>query len=206
MNIHNTDPLGPRAAPHHGCGCSGGNTHPVDVLSEEHQTILSVLGAVEGELRAVRDGGPLRTPFWANVLDFLEHYADRCHHGKEEDLLFPELERAGLPGEHGPTACMRQEHVIGRRGRQAMAKALKGADAQGLVTAAAGYVDLLRDHIDKEDQVLFPMSKSVLDQAAVARLRAGFAKVEREDMGEGTHCRYEDLAREIVAAAAPGRA
>jgi len=178
---------------------AGAATHPVDVLSREHQTILVVLGVMDAEQHRLVDGALVRRPFWAAVLEFLEHYADRCHHGKEEQLLFVELERAGLPAEHGPTACMRKEHEIGRQSRQAMVAAVREGDGAALATAAGGYVELLREHIAKEDQVLFPMAKSVLDQAAVARLRRGFARVDHHDLGAGSHGKYEELARGLAA-------
>jgi hemerythrin-like domain-containing protein len=181
------------------CGCACGRAHPVDVLSQEHQTILSVLGAMDAELRQLHGGAAIRAPFWLSVFDFVEHYADQCHHGKEEQLLFAELERCGLPAQHGPTACMRAEHEQGRQRRKQMEQALQAGDGKALASAAGGYVTLMREHIDKEDRVLFPMAKSMLDHAAVARLRAGFERVEHVDMGEGAHCRYEELARSLTA-------
>ncbi|MFY9341893.1 MAG: hemerythrin domain-containing protein [Planctomycetota bacterium] len=181
------------------CGCACAHQHPVDVLSAEHQTILAVLGAMANEQRHLLAGGSVRTAFWNPALEFLEQYADRCHHGKEELALFVELERAGLPPTHGPTVCMRNEHELGRQGRRAMLDALHARDGSGLAVAVGAYVELLRDHIEKEDQVLFPMAKSMLDEAAVARLRTAFARVEHHDMGEGAHARYEELARHLAA-------
>ncbi|HEX5051494.1 MAG TPA: hemerythrin domain-containing protein [Planctomycetota bacterium] len=191
----------------HRCGCGCGSTHPVEVLSQEHQTIVAVLDAMARELGSLRQGGAVRRPFWPSVLEFLEHYADRCHHAKEEHQLFVELERAGLPAAHGPTACMRSEHEMGRQLRRQMADALRAADARALADAASSFETLLREHIEKEDQVLFPLAKSMLDEAAVQRLRAGFARVEHEDIGDGAHGRFEQLARQLAreATAAAGR-
>lgn len=185
--------------PGRGCGCAATGEHPVDALTREHRTILAVLDAIERQAGALRDGVPVAAAFWRDALDFVATYADRCHHGKEESLLFAELERAGLPGEHGPTACMRAEHEQGRRLRQAMAAALDRGDGRALATAAGDYVLLLREHIDKEDHVLFPLARSVLSADAVARLRTGFASVEHHDLGPGTHARYEDLAARLAA-------
>lgn len=182
-----------------GCGCACGSIHPVDVLSQEHQTILTVLAAAEKEMRALQQGGAVRTPFWSGVLEFLEHYADRCHHAKEENLLFVELEQAGLPASHGPTVCMRAEHVAGRGMRARMVAGLQAADGVALARAAGEYVVLLREHIEKEDHVLFPLAKSVLQKTAVDRIRRGFERVENDDLGQGAHCRYEELARNLVA-------
>jgi hemerythrin-like domain-containing protein len=110
--------------------------------------------------------------------------------------LFVELERH-LPPERGPTACMRSEHEQGRWVARDGAR-MKAGDGRRSPTPR-GNVTLLREHIDKEDHVLFPMAKSMLDHDAVQRLRAGFERVEHVDMGEGAHLRYEELARRLVA-------
>jgi hemerythrin-like domain-containing protein len=67
-----------------------------------------------------------------------------------------------------------------------------------LAGAAGGWCDLLRQHIGKEDGVLFPMAKQMLDHAAIQRLRKGFASFEEELMGTDTHCRYEELGRKLT--------
>lgn len=181
----------------HSCGCACGRAHPVDVLSEEHRTILGVLAAAEREVERVEAGRPLRLSFWHGYLDFMEHYADRCHHGKEEDVLFAELEQNGLPRDMGPTHCMRTEHDTMRAGRRRLTELLTGDDLPAICRAARSGIDMLREHIEKEDHVLFPMAKSMLPHDAVQRVREGFARVEHVDMGEGAHCRYEALAKTL---------
>ncbi len=53
-------------------------------------------------------------------------FADQCHHGKEEDLLFPAMEAAGIPRESGPIGVMLEEHNIGRQYVRGMAEAVSG--------------------------------------------------------------------------------
>ena len=48
------------------------------------------------------------------IVEFFRVFADKCHHGKEEDLLFPEMEKAGVPKEMGPIGVMLAEHQQGR--------------------------------------------------------------------------------------------
>lgn len=181
------------------CGCTGSRSHPVDDLSAEHRTILGVVDAIEREVCDLRNGVPMRSAFWTDALDFLVHYADRCHHGKEEALLFVEMERCGLSGQYGPTACMRAEHATGREHRAAMERAIAARSSPSLGDAAQAWCSLMRQHIAKEDDVLFPMARRLLDEAAQQRLREGFAGVERHDMGDGVHCRYEALGRRLAA-------
>ena len=128
---------------------------PTNVLREEHEVIQQVLDCVEQlALRAER--GALDLASCREALDFLGVFADRCHHGKEEERLFPALGAKGLPKDVGPVAVMLAEHVRGRNAiqgmRQAVAAAGHGAPgaAREFASAARGYVELLRDHIEKE--------------------------------------------------------
>lgn len=48
------------------------------------------------------------------IIDFLKLFADKCHHGKEEGILFPVLEAAGIQKHDGPIGVMLVEHPAGR--------------------------------------------------------------------------------------------
>jgi len=139
-------------------------------LREEHQWILKVTGVLETILEREPDHG-LDFDAIGDCIGFIRLFADACHHGQEEDLLFPELEARGMPRNAGPIAVMLQEHEMGRtfvgHMRRALPEAREGdADARRiLVNAANGYVQLIRGHINKEDRVLFNMA----DQAVTGR-------------------------------------
>ena len=173
---------------------------PTDELKHEHEIILVALGAVEREMGHVQAGGPVPAETVAQMLDFFQNFADRCHHAKEENLLFPRLEQRGLPADTGPIPTMLSEHAQGRRLVRAAAGALPlardgdPAAASALADALLAYVRLLRAHINKEDTVLFRMADAILTPEDQAELEAGFARIEAEEMGEGTHERYHQLA------------
>ena len=85
------------------------------ILRHEHEAILKMLGAarrVAGELE--RDVNVDQQTL-ADLLEFFRLFADQCHHGKEEELLFPLLERKGIPRSGGPIGVMLEEHDQGRR-------------------------------------------------------------------------------------------
>jgi hemerythrin-like domain-containing protein len=153
---------------------------PVTVLLNEHRVIERVLGALEAAADHLDAGGSLRPEFFPEAIAFLTEFADRRHHHKEEDLLFPALVRAGLPGDGGPVAVMLHEHDAGRQLIATMrraAAAVAGAEATAapvLAEAARAYAELLRHHIAKEDQVLFPMAGQVLSPGAASGLAAAF--------------------------------
>ena len=176
-----------------------------DELKHEHQIILLVLGAVEHEMRQIQAGEPVPVGRVGQMIDFAQNFADRCHHAKEEDLLFVRMQERGMPVHGGPISVMLQEHDEGRRLVRAAAEALARASAgdtsarTALATNLLAFVRLLRAHIDKEDNVLYPMADQILTAADQVDLAAAFERVEAEEMGEGTHDRYHQLAHEWAA-------
>ena len=76
------------------------------ILRQEHEAILKVLGAAEEAARRIDSGGPVRREALSGLSEFFRLFADKCHHGKEEDLLFPLLESHGMPRSGGPTGVM----------------------------------------------------------------------------------------------------
>jgi hemerythrin-like domain-containing protein len=166
---------------------------PTEILSSEHRVIEQVLDCLEKIALQAEKQRKLDADDARAALEFLRTFADACHHGKEEHQLFPKLTERGIPRHAGPLAVMLSEHDTGRAHIQAMAAALDAAargDAPALtrfVTEARGYVELLRDHIAKEDQVLFPMAEACLRDEDRTAVLAAFERVETHDLAPGTH-------------------
>jgi hemerythrin-like domain-containing protein len=171
--------------------------HPVETLEGEHRVIQTVLDAMELEANSVQAGQPLRKPFWLGVSEFLEHFADGRHHAKEEDLLFPVLAERGIAEEGGPIGCMKHEHVEGRSLRQQIRAAATDGDGSSLVEASRQFVFLLREHIDKEEAVLFQLARRILSAEKTAALEEAFFRAEHEDGGQDERARYLALARKL---------
>lgn len=181
------------------CGHHTTASTPSDVLKNEHRVIERVLDAMD---RMSREG-VVDVEFTRKAIDFLRNFADGCHHAKEETVLFPALERAGIPREGGPIGCMLSEHEEGRRLIKAIESNLAAAAAgeAGAVrtfrAAIRDYVALLREHIQKEDNVLFVMADRVLDRGEQSNVIAGFDRAEERDDPE-KHARYVGFADELV--------
>lgn len=148
------------------------------VLSEEHKVVLEQLLRLEAAIDGALDGVDLDAI--EAVLGFFDGNLP-LHRRKEEEVLFPLLgDRIGHEG--GPVACMLHEHEI-ERGlveelRDAAARARRGAASCGQArTAARAIVELLRNHIAKEDQILFPLAERALNELDKARVREGFARI-----------------------------
>jgi hemerythrin-like domain-containing protein len=176
---------------------------PVEMLSAEHRVIEIMLGCMERMAERVESGGGFHPEHARQAVDFIRNFADKCHHGKEEDRLFPAMVSKGVPNESGPIGVMLLEHEQGRSYVAAMAKGLELFDAgeeggrDSFLFAAGQYVELLRAHIAKEDQILFPLANRIMNDADHAILMNQFDLVEREHMGAGTHEKYLKIAEEL---------
>lgn len=171
------------------------------ILRAEHQTILRTLACVEA---LVTDAAYATEPVATlrEVVDFLRTYADRLHHGKEEALLFPAMEARGISADAGPTAAMRYEHELGRALARRMATLAEADDAhfdrQAFREPALQFVALLRSHIAKEDQILFPMADRMLGGSDAGQLERAYANVEQRDFDADVHQRYESWALSLA--------
>jgi len=178
------------------------------VLRDEHEGILAMLAVVEAAANRLKNGRDIPPDLMANAADFFRNFADKCHHHKEEGELFPALQAHGIPSEGGPIGMMLIEHDQGRafvRGMSDAAGRYATGDATAaprLIENALGYVGLLRQHIAKENQILFAMADQVLPDAEQSRLYDAFARIEAEEMGAGVHERYHALIGEYQKIAA----
>ena len=171
-------------------------TSPTRTLREEHRVILRALALIEVAAGRLSAGGPLPAGWWAEALGWLQTFADRNHHAKEEEYLFPALGRAGVPAEGGPVGVMLDEHAEGR----ALIRAMAEGDPDRRGEAARRYVHLLRDHIDKENEVLLPLSDGVLDSRAQLIVARGFERVEAEQGSAASLERAEAVVDRLAAA------
>jgi hemerythrin-like domain-containing protein len=151
-------------------------TLATDVLRDEHRVILRGLVLLESAADRVINGESLPDDWWDGFIGVLRAFADRSHHAKEERCLFPALVKAGIPAEGGPVAVMLAEHADGRDLIQAMWTVPPAYRAD----AARRYARLLRDHIDKENGVLFPLAEAVLEEHTLQSLALEFESVEAE--------------------------
>ncbi len=173
-----------------------------DRLREEHEGVLAMLDSVEAIARAAEGGTSPDGAELDSILDFLRTFVDRCHHAKEEEFLFPAL-KAGGPMGAGPVAQMLAEHAEGRRfvAEMGEARAVLGEGpgaALRFAKAALSYCELLRAHIRKENEVLFPMADRIIDPARAELLYADFERIEEERIGAGRHEAFHVLIGELA--------
>ncbi|MBW6510617.1 MAG: hemerythrin domain-containing protein [Desulfuromonadaceae bacterium] len=159
-------------------------TNVTQVMVDEHKLILRMIALVEKNTQLLEHGKFRNWQFYLDAVDFIRNYADRFHHAKEEDVLFVELIKNGMPEKQSPIEAMHIEHDQGRAHVLAIAeaaqKALNGETGQAPVIAenANGYAALLRGHINKEDDILYPLAERILPQAVRDRMLEAYAQAE----------------------------
>ena len=184
-------------------GCCGHHNFEkaTEVLSDEHRVIERVLAVVE-KLAAATGG---RTPSIAGRRRSISfsHFADQCHHFKEEQVLFPAMEERGIPRDGGPIGMMLMEHEEGRTYVRSMLAAIALVETKNeaakeiLVDKAKAYLRLLKDHIQKEDEILFKIADDVISPDEQKQLLRSFEEHEAKEIGTGVHEKYLKLVEEL---------
>ena len=176
------------------------NPHtPTGILREQHRNILKVADILEAVLGREPSPGVLDYPAIEDCARFIRLYADALHHGKEENILFVELEDRGMPRVEGPLAVMLQEHEQGRALVRSLLDALpaarEGDEAarKNVVNAGLGYVGLIRAHIQKEDRVLFNWADQMIEPMACQKLCASYDAVCLRTFDGCTVSQLEDI-------------
>lgn len=159
------------------------------VMVEEHKLILRMVALVDEKIGQLEAGRPAEWRFFLDAVDFIRHYADRFHHAKEEDVLFTALVENGMPAKSSPIEAMHLAHDQGRafvRGMEAAAqRALAGEPGQeaAVIENGRGYIAMIRDHIDKEDTILYPLAERVLPEALRPEMVAAYRRAEEQSIG-----------------------
>lgn len=175
---------------------------PIEQLMNEHRVIERTLEPFErlGREVSAGRGSPERL---AQFVEFYREFADACHHGKEEGILFEAMAEAGFSRDRGPLAVMFAEHGAMRQciydlHRLQERTSWTRDDREHIAEAIALYVELLSEHIRKEDQVLYPMARERLSDETFERMQAAFETFEAEETGEGEHERLHALAHALI--------
>lgn len=178
---------------------------PSEVLRAEHQVILRVIGVLQQLVIRSEQGKGFEKESLRRCVEFFRHFADACHHAKEEDLLFPALEARGMPREGGPIGVMLYEHTLARGFTKSMGEALDACD-QGdaggegrFREAAKEYIELLTNHIGKEDDCLFPMGDNALSDDDQQSLCGKFCEVSCRTFGGRSREQLASIADELEA-------
>ena len=147
-------------------------------LMDEHVYILKVVDKAESVCGDLENGADLDKEFVVRFIDFIRNYADKFHHAKEEDMLFVEMQKPGVELHCNPVEQMLIEHDDGRAFILEIEEGLNSEDVEKVVVNMRSYVNLIRDHIGKEDNVLYRMADEVLSEDVLERMHDDFERVD----------------------------
>jgi hemerythrin-like domain-containing protein len=173
-------------------------------LVEEHKVIKDALRILEKICDKLESREKVDPEHIEQLIDFIRTFADKCHHGKEEDLLFQAMEDARIPSKGRPDEenvfyALLVEHFLGRDYVKGMADGItkyKAGDKRAsyrIIENARDYVELLRQHIEKEDDIVYLIADSNLSEEKKKELLKKFDEVEKEKIGIGVHEKYHAL-------------
>ena len=178
-------------------------TMPSTVLKQEHKVILRVMRVLRTLVARSGSGDGFELDSLKQCVGFFRYFADACHHAKEEDLLFPVLESRGVPNEGGPIGVMLYEHSVARKLTAQMGECI-GAFEQGDAEAEARfrgaadqYIELLTNHIHKEDNILFNMGDQLMTTEDQSDLCGKFCEVGCKTFGGKKREELEAVADEL---------
>src|SRR4030042_571099 len=175
---------------------------PIQMLENDHLVIAKVIGAAPVLADRLEKGGEVDLETILGVIEFMRIFGDKCHHGKDEDFLFPRLIEKGIPEQGGPLGVLTMEHARGREIVKSMADAAetyRSGDAgakQAIIRELRAIAGLYQNHIWKENNVLFPMCAKGLDANERHALGEQFEQVE-ERIGQDVHQRMEEYAERV---------
>jgi len=176
-----------------------------EILMKEHELILRGVAVLERMAAKARSGQAVPSGDANAIIEFIKKFADGCHHAKEEGVLFPAMEAAGMPRHAGPIAVMLAEHDQGRAAVRTMVAAVAafGASAEAQAEFAEGadaYATLLTSHIHKENNILFRMADQVIGSHKDAEMLQAYDAHEAKVSGPGEHARFHQVVEELEAA------
>ncbi len=161
--------------------------HPIKDLVKEHALVKLALRVLEKACDQIEAGKDMNQEDMRNVVLFIREFADKCHHGKEEALLFPAIKENNIPEEVALVDIFIEEHKISRGFVKNMADAIEASLSPIFIENARKYIQLLDQHIDRENQFLFPMAEKSLSEDKLKELEVGFENVEKNIIGEKRH-------------------
>ncbi|MAE10638.1 MAG: hypothetical protein CL876_01730 [Dehalococcoidales bacterium] len=156
---------------------------PTELLKDEHQGVLQKLAALQRVIGQLDNKDEIS----AELKELAEFFKTEfwIHFTKEEEALFPEI-GTFIPRESGPTGMMLVEHEELRSTNTVIQQAVDaylrnsgGSDVKGTIQENGNrFIEVLRQHIDKEDNILFMMADMHFDQAQIDKVARLFHEIE----------------------------
>lgn len=175
---------------------------PIAILIDEHKMIIRVVEALRVFAENMEDGWEVEEDTLNEIIEFMRLFAQKWHHAKEEDVLFPALIKRGVPATGCPLIHLKNEH---KKSNDYVANLVHSMEIHRM-SSVEGWADVIQglknlyshypNHIWKEENMLFPMANRILTIEDLQRLMVGFERIDGQH-GQKLHDRLESFALKI---------
>jgi len=176
----------------------------IDILVKEHDSILKMIEIAKKIFSDANAKENINVEHVDQIIDFIRNFADKYHHLKEEDRLFIEMEKRGMPRQEGPIGVMLMEHDEGRSYVRKAKTALEEFKAgnkdsfEALGENLLNYCELLINHIHKENNILYPMAQQLLPPQTMNELTAEFEHALASTSDNEYHDKYLKMVDDLT--------
>jgi hemerythrin-like domain-containing protein len=171
-------------------------------LMVEHRLIERMIVIIQEARGRIESEGEVDPVLIDTAVDFIRTYADRTHHGKEEDILFRDLREKNMsPEDRRAMDELIEDHVFGRKTMAALVDAnarYRGGDSGALDDISESLrtlADFYPKHIAKEDKEFFPAARKYFSEEEDQAMLAEFYEFDRRMIHEKYEAVVEDLER-----------
>jgi hemerythrin-like domain-containing protein len=174
---------------------------PTEDLMYEHKAIKVILNVMSNISSSIKEKKVFYTNDVEKIVDFLSVYVDKCHRSKEEEVFYPALLLSKSPIEN--IGLIINEHSMGKGYLAEISCCVEnckiGSSFSGerIADCMANYVQLIQEHIQKEENEYFPMANKALSGEAQKEISKQFKQINDEFVGLDIHTRYDELLKSM---------
>lgn len=175
----------------------------IENLRKDHESIMLMLKIMEQIAADLRNGKVFNIEHYRKIIEFINGFIDKCHHGKEESIFFPAVAQTGMVNERGQISMLLYDHILEHEYIQVLHNSIDGykenndQTVNSIILASTAYTQLLRNHIKKENLELFPLAEEFIDEKMQEKMSQAFEEHEENLIGKGKHEEYHKLLTEL---------
>lgn len=175
---------------------------PTENLKNEHNDIIQLLNIMNKIAESIKSQDVFYTNDVEEIIDFLKYFIEKSHHGKEE-VFYPALVIAGISKENESVSAMLYEHVLARNYLKDInscvvnCKIGNSFSGELLADSITNYVELIKNHLRKEEEIIFPIADKELSKEKQTEISEEFERIEDKIVRHGFRDHFHKLLRKL---------
>jgi len=176
---------------------------PTENLIKEHEEINELLDIMSKIALKIKSKDVFYPTDVEEIIDYLIIIIDKSHHGKEDEVFYPELISSGIPKETAPLSIINYEHTLAKRYLKDISSCVVnckiGNDFSGelLADSLTNYVVVIKNHIQREEEIIFPIANEVLSSEKQNEITQRFEDIEQKNISHGFFDHFNKLLKKL---------